>query len=60
MHQGTVYVGSVDGALYSIDAQSGSLRWRYKTDGAITGAPRVADGIVYFGSSDHYVYALPA
>jgi eukaryotic-like serine/threonine-protein kinase len=55
-----VYVGSVDGALYSIDAQSGALRWRYKTGGAITGAPRVVDGIVYFGSSDHYVYALPA
>jgi outer membrane protein assembly factor BamB len=35
------------------------LRWRYQTDGAITGAPQAADGVIYFGSADHYVYALP-
>ncbi|HNH27469.1 MAG TPA: PQQ-binding-like beta-propeller repeat protein, partial [Anaerolineales bacterium] len=34
------------------------LRWKFETGGPITGSPVVLDDIVYFGSTDHHVYAL--
>jgi len=49
----------VDNALYCLDAKTGSLRWRYQTEGAITGTPAIVDGVIYIGSADHYVYAIP-
>lgn len=35
-----------------------TLRWTFKTGGAIQSSAVVADGRVYFGSDDHRVYAL--
>ncbi|HQJ12364.1 MAG TPA: PQQ-binding-like beta-propeller repeat protein [Anaerolineae bacterium] len=35
------------------------MHWRYETGGAITGAPTIVNGVLYVGSLDHYVYALP-
>jgi len=34
------------------------VKWKFRTGGAIVSSPAVAGGIVYFGSSDHYLYAL--
>lgn len=36
------------------------LSWRYKTNKAIQTAPVIADGIVYIGSTDTYLYAIDA
>ena len=36
------------------------LLWRHEIGGAVASAPTVADGVVYFGSEDHHVYALDA
>jgi len=53
---GTVYVGSLvenergAGALYAVDAETGSGKWDFDTDGAVVGSPAVADGTVYIGS----------
>jgi outer membrane protein assembly factor BamB len=55
-----VYFGSVDGAIYSLDAKTGNLRWRFQTDSPVTSSPTIVDGVVYVGSTDRYVYALPA
>jgi len=33
-------------------------RWEFKADSIVHSSPAVADGIVYFGSGDHYLYAL--
>ncbi|MCK4316037.1 MAG: PQQ-binding-like beta-propeller repeat protein, partial [Anaerolineae bacterium] len=55
-----VYFGSVDGAIYSLDAQTSALRWRFQTDGPVTSSPTVVDGVVYIGSTDRHVYALSA
>ena len=43
-----------------MDAITKELRWRYETDGSIVASPAVADGRVYTGSTDGYVYALDA
>ena len=51
---------AVDKAIYSLDAKTGGLRWRFQTDGAVTSSAPVVDSVVYIGSSDHSVYALPA
>ena len=46
-------------AVYTVwNIASGRLRWKFETKAAITGSPVVFDDIVYFGSTDHHVYAL--
>lgn len=38
---------------------AGQLKWSYQTGGYIANSPAIgSDGTIYFGSSDHYLYAL--
>jgi PQQ-dependent dehydrogenase (methanol/ethanol family) len=51
----SVYVGTLDGYLVAIDAQTGEERWRTDTINrkppyTITGAPRVINGLVIIGN----------
>jgi outer membrane protein assembly factor BamB len=70
---GVAYVGSMDGSLYAVDAESGKLRWRFDTQGralksgnfgfdrkSIQSSPAVADGSVYIGGRDGFLYAVDA
>jgi outer membrane protein assembly factor BamB len=68
---GAVYVGSVDGKLYVVDAagvtncSSGPPRtcsplWTAATGGAVRSSPAVANGTVYVGSDDGKLYAFDA
>ena len=57
---GVVYFGSGDGNVYAVDAESGSLRWKYKTGDVVHSSPAVSGGVVYVGSWDTYFYALNA
>ena len=57
---GVVYVGSWDGRLYALDAETGQEKWRFKTDGQVYSSPAVAGGMVYIGSLDGRLYALDA
>lgn len=34
----TIYIGSLEGALFALDAKSGELKWKYLTDGQISGS----------------------
>lgn len=55
----SVYIGSIyDTALIALDAANGTERWRVDVSDGIRSSPAVADGVVYFGSSNHTVYAL--
>jgi outer membrane protein assembly factor BamB len=47
-------------ALYTLDAVSGTPKWRFATQGEIVGSPVVADGRVQFGSKDHCLYTVDA
>ncbi len=58
LHDGVLYVGNLDGNLYAIEVDSGALRFRFPTGGAVTSSPLVTQGLVYFGSNDGHVYAL--
>jgi len=36
------------------------VKWKFKTNGWVVSSPTHANGAVYFGSTDHYVYAIDA
>ena len=58
--EGVVYVGSDDGNLYALVADSGELLWSFATGDVIRSIPTVFDGTVHFGSNDNHLYALDA
>jgi outer membrane protein assembly factor BamB len=66
-----LYLGAKDGKLYAFDARgvtgcSGgppkhcNPLWTAATGGAVDSAPSVANGVVYVGSDDTYLYAFDA
>lgn len=57
---GAVCFGCGDGCIYSLDAATGSLRWKYQTGDVVHASPAVAGGVVYIGSFDTWFYALDA
>jgi eukaryotic-like serine/threonine-protein kinase len=57
---GAVYFGSGDGNVYSLDAASGSLKWKFHTGDVVHASPAIVDGKLYIGSWDSYFYALDA
>lgn len=62
---GRVYLGSIDGRVYSFDADTGELAWSHSTGDWVYPGPAVADTprsgpTVYIGSKDQSFYALDA
>lgn len=53
-----VYVASMDGRLYALNADTGAEKWHYETGGAITSPPAIRGDTAYFGSFDRYFYAV--
>ena len=56
---GTAALPGDHGALLSLSAADGSVRWTTQLDRLVWGAPAVADGVV-FAQSDLAIYALSA
>ena len=56
----TLFIGSDDGFLYALDADSGELRWRFEAGREIFSSPSVADGTVFVGAHTGFVYTLDA
>lgn len=54
---GLAVCGTRDGWLHAF-RPDGTVAWEFKAGGAFPGAPAVADGTVYAGSSDGRVYAV--
>jgi outer membrane protein assembly factor BamB len=55
---GAVYFGSGDGNVYSLDAATGSLKWKFQAGDVVHASPAIVDGRLYIGSWDSYFYAL--
>jgi outer membrane protein assembly factor BamB len=55
---GTVFFGSQDYNLYSLDTETGEKNWEFETGSRIYSSPAVVDGLVYFGSNDGNFYAV--
>ena len=57
VHESVLYVG--DGSfLVALDVGTGETIWKYAADGIVLAPPLVSDGVVYFGATDDYLYAL--
>ena len=57
---GKVYFGSGDGNVYAVDAQTGTLLWKFSTKDVVHSSPAVVSNTVYIGSWDSYLYAIDA
>jgi len=57
---GRVYVGSVNGGVYSLDASSGMQVWNYSTGDSFDSSPTVVNDLVYVESSNGNIYCLNA
>ena len=57
---GAVFFGSDDGNIYSLNATSGGLNWKFHTGDVVHASPAIADGTLYLGSWDSFFYALDA
>ena len=64
---GRVFIGAMNGRLYSINAKTGCLYWSMKTTGGIRSTPVVdswpdkdVPAVVYVGDTEANVYALDA
>jgi outer membrane protein assembly factor BamB len=55
-----LYLPSMGGDLVALRAADGAEAFRVKTDGPVYATPHVENGVVYFTSTDHHVYAADA
>ena len=53
-----LYVTTMGGHVYCINPADGGVKWRFDAGGAVFSNPCIADGAVFFGSSDHHAYAV--
>ncbi|MCK4364760.1 MAG: PQQ-like beta-propeller repeat protein [Thermoplasmatales archaeon] len=54
----TLYFGSWDGKIYSINEKNGEIKWTFQTGWSIVSKPYVSDKTVYIGSLDNNFYAV--
>jgi len=55
-----VFLSGSDGIVRALDAETGKVRWKAFTGGAVRYPPAVADGRALVGSGDGYAYAFEA
>jgi outer membrane protein assembly factor BamB/tRNA A-37 threonylcarbamoyl transferase component Bud32 len=58
--QGTVFVTSLDGNFYALDAKSGWSVWRFRMAKGSVSSPCRVENLVIFGSADENIYCLDA
>ena len=55
---GVVFVGSIGGNVYALNASTGTTLWTYQTIAWLYSSPCVVNGVVYIGSMNGNVYAI--
>ena len=58
--QGLVYIGSMDGFLYALDAATGTFIWKFKTQEQALSPPAIDAGTLFLSSTDGSLYILNA
>lgn len=57
---GRLYATTGYGEVVALDAASGRVLWRQRTDSALVGAPMVAGGVIYVSGRDGSAWAIGA
>src|SRR5437016_12045655 len=62
---GRLYVGTAEGDIYSLDAKTGCVHWRFQTEAGVRSAisiGKIGDGklAAFFGDQSANVYAVDA
>jgi len=52
---GVVYVGSMTGDMFALDASDGDVLWKYRGQGGSNSGPAVSDGTVYWGNGYNHL-----
>lgn len=60
MQDDQIYVGISERNLLSLDSDDLTTNWTFPTEQGVWSEPLVIDGVLYFASLDHFVYALDA
>lgn len=55
-----LYAGTLGNEVLSVDAQTGTIAWRQKTDGGVWGRPVFHEDLLIFGDETGKIYALNA
>lgn len=55
---GTLYAGTSDGNVYSIDGVYGENKWQFGTGGKIWTSPAIEDDIIYVSNYDKKIFAI--
>jgi outer membrane protein assembly factor BamB len=58
MHNGALYIGSIDRKIVSIDPGSGRLMWESSVDGSIIATPMCTHNALIVGTGDGILYAI--
>jgi len=58
--EGTLFIATREGLLLALDMSSGKERWRHDLGSTTFQTAAYADGVVYIGAQDMYVYAVAA
>jgi len=53
-----IYITSLDGILYAIDAKSGWVIWRYRMESGSISTPTTNENHIYVGSTDNSLYCI--
>jgi serine/threonine protein kinase len=57
-YAGSIYIGSYDHNVYSINAADGKLKWKFATDGGVVTRPAVFDDNIFIGSEDKRLHVI--
>ena len=55
---GELLIGTEGGTLYALDASTAAIRWTFKADGEIWGAPVLGEGLAYVGTLRGVLHAV--
>ena len=58
LHQGVLYVGSMDGQVYAFNAQDGWPVWRFRANKPVVSSAAVDGNLLFIGSVDNSLYAI--
>jgi outer membrane protein assembly factor BamB len=55
---GSIYFGSSDGYLYSLNKTNGELKWKFNCGSSVTSSPAYSKGLVYILSEQQNLFAI--